>query len=189
MRCIMSKITLGLVFYFLCTIKHIESFTAASLLSKGSHWRDNALKMMSDKIFKLECPLEDGYKPVELSLKQLLPSSVVFIVQYPVPFDLNLEPDKRMKLPVVTKDGDKGEQVGDILRACTAWSQGMSASGVTQDIMSFAGNVKWQKSVFETSGASFSQVVEALKSNTIERSSIVTLVFERATYTPDEDEN
>ena len=65
------------------------------------------------------------------------------------------------------------------MRATTAWSQGMNAAGLTSDIMSFAGNVKWRKSIFETVGAPFDSTVAALQSNTAERSQKVTLVFER----------
>ena len=55
----------------------------------------------------------------------------------------------------------------------------MNAAGLTSDIMSFAGNIKYRKSVFETIGATFDATVAALQSNTNERSSTVTLVFER----------
>ena len=69
--------------------------------------------------------------------------------------------------------------VGDVLRATTAWSQGMQAAGITSDIMQFAGNVKWRKSVFDTAGAPWQSTVDALLSNTAERSEKVSLVFER----------
>lgn len=68
---------------------------------------------------------------------------------------------------------------GDVLRATTSWSQGFSAAGATSDIMMFAGNIKWRKSIFDTAGAPWQQTVDALLSNTAERSETVTLVFER----------
>ena len=43
----------------------------------------------------------------------------------------------------------------------------------------FAGNIRWRKSVFDTTGAPWDQTVEALLSNTEERSKTVCLVFER----------
>jgi hypothetical protein len=52
---------------------------------------------------------------------------------------------------------------------------------VTSDIAMFAGNVKWRKSVFDATGAPWQQTVDALLSNTAERSTTVTLVFERET--------
>ena len=134
---------------------------------------------MADNIFQFEVPLEDGYSPVEIQLRPLFENSVVFIVQYDVPFKLNVEADDKTGVPIVTKDGLGGEVIGDVLRATTAWSQGMNAAGLTSDIMSFAGNVKWRKSIFETVGAPFDSTVAALQSNTAERSQKVTLVFER----------
>jgi len=47
------------------------------------------------------------------------------------------------------------------------------------DIMQFAGNVKWRKSLFDCTGAPYQQIVDALISNIPERSKTVTLVFER----------
>jgi len=41
------------------------------------------------------------------------------------------------------------------------------------------GNIKWRKSVFDATGAPWTQVVDAFLSNTSERSKTVTLVFER----------
>ena len=66
-----------------------------------------------------------------------------------------------------------------MLRGTTSWSQGFDAAGATSDIMSFAGNVKWRKSVFDTTGAPWDNVVQALVSNTAERCKSVSLVFER----------
>ena len=72
-----------------------------------------------------------------------------------------------------------GERVGDVLRATTCWSQGFNAAGPASDIMMFAGNVRWRKSVFFTAGAPWQETLNALMSNTAERSSEVSLVFER----------
>jgi hypothetical protein len=104
-----------------------------------------------------------------------------------VPFSLNIEkPDRKkpgyLPAPIVTAPGQlgaAGEQVGDVLRATTCWSQGFQAAGITSDIGMFAGNIRWRMSVFDTTGAPWDQVVEALVSNTEERSKTVTLVFER----------
>jgi hypothetical protein len=134
----------------------------------------------TEKIFAIDFPLGDGYEDFELEIKPLFENSFVYIIEYPVPFKLNVEPDARVKtVPIVTKAGAGGEEVGDVLRACTAWSQGMQAAGLTSDIMQFAGNVKWRKSVFQTAGSPWAETVAALQSNTAERSSTVALLFER----------
>ena len=77
------------------------------------------------------------------------------------------------------RSGKGGEEVGDALRACTSWSQGFSAAGATADISMFAGSIKLRKSIFDCTLAPWEKVVEALTSNTAERSKTVTLIFER----------
>jgi hypothetical protein len=126
--------------------------------------------------------LGDGYQQIGLKFFPLFQKSTFFTVTYDVPFSLNIEkPPKGFPAPVVTKDSEKadGEKTGDVLRATTCWSQGFNAAGATSDILSFAGNIKWRKSVFDTTGAPWDEVVKALLSNTAERSQTVTLVFER----------
>lgn len=64
----------------------------------------------------------------------------------------------------------------------TCWTQGFASSGAggaANDILSFAGVVEWKRSVFDCTGAPWTQVVEALTSNTAERSQTVTLIYER----------
>jgi hypothetical protein len=125
-------------------------------------------------------PMGDGYAPLECTFRRVFEKSTFFITSYDVPFGLNIDkPPKGCPAPIVTKDGKAGEKAGDLLRATTCWSQGFSAAGVTSDIAMFAGNVKWRKSVFDTTLAPWQQIVDALLSNTAERSQTVTLVFER----------
>eukprot|EP01038_Epipyxis_sp_PR26KG_P004141 gene4141-5895_t len=124
--------------------------------------------------------LGDGYKNIECKFRPLFQKSEFYTVNYAVPFNLNIDkPPKGFPAPIVSKDGEFGEKEGDVLRATTCWSQGFNAAGVTSDIAMFAGNIKWRKSVFETAGAPWQQVVDALLSNTEERSKVVTLVYER----------
>jgi hypothetical protein len=133
-----------------------------------------------NKIFKIEVPLGEGFKPVSINVRPLFAKSTFFVTTYDVPFSLNIErPPKGFPAPIVSKDGKGGEIVGDVLRATTCWSQGFEAAGVTSDIQMFAGNVKWRKSIFDTTSAPWEEVVNALKSNTAERSKTVTLIFER----------
>lgn len=127
-------------------------------------------------------PMGKDIKPFECALRPLFVKSEFFTVTYSIPFGLNVEkPPKEFPAPIVTKDSQQegGEKAGDVLRATTCWSQGFSAAGATSDIMMFAGNVKWRKSVFFTAGAPWQETVDALLSNTAERSDEVTLVFER----------
>ena len=133
------------------------------------------------KVVELEVPMDgENVKAVPISLRPIFANSEFFVVTYDVPFGLNVDkPPKNFPAPIVTKDGKNGEKVGDVLRATSAWSQGFNAAGVTSDIVSFAGNIKWRRSVFDTTGAPWEQVVQALTSNTAERCSQVSLVFER----------
>ena len=114
-------------------------------------------------------------------------NSFVFLVTYNVPFGLNVEKGpKGCPCPIVVKDGTGGEKAGDLLRAITCWSQGFSAAGASSDIAMFAGNVRWRKSVFDTTGAPWDETVASLLSNTEERSKTVTLLFERELEEGDE---
>ena len=125
-------------------------------------------------------PLGAGYQPLEVPFRPLFAKSEFVVVTYAVPFGLNVEkPPKNFPAPMVTKDGSGGEKVGDVLRATTCFSQGFQAAGAASDIAAFAGNIKWRRSVFDTTGAQWEQTVQALVSNTAERTESVTLVFER----------
>jgi hypothetical protein len=104
---------------------------------------------------KVNIPLGDGYQVAALDFFPLFESSEFFTVTYNVPFGLNVEkPPKGFPAPIVTKSSPKegGEVKGDVLRATTCWSQGFNAAGATSDILSFAGNIKWRKSVFDVTG-------------------------------------
>eukprot|EP01039_Chlorochromonas_danica_P008567 gene8567-9440_t len=128
--------------------------------------------------------LGDGYKTASLNFLPLFESSSFFTVTYDVPFGLNIEkPPRGFPAPVVSKDGPKegGEKAGDVLRATTCWTHGFEAAGAASDIMAFAGNIRWRKSIFDCTSAPWEEVVKALQSNTSERSKTVTLVFERET--------
>lgn len=130
--------------------------------------------------------LGEGYNDIMLRLQPIYENSKFIQVTHTVPFNLNIERPVKGKgnlpFPIVTKEGvllDQGELPGDVLRATTAWSQGFNAAGATSDISMFAGNIRWRKSVFDTTGAPWDAIVDALLSNTAERSKTVTLVFER----------
>lgn len=134
----------------------------------------------------LSIPMGAGYESMTYRLKPLFKKSKFLVVTYPIPFDLNLErPPKGFPAPVVSKDNadrdESRELQGDVLRAATAWSQSYlgGGGGWTSDIVSVAGNIRWKRAVFDTTGAPWEQVVKALQSNA-ERSDEVTMIFERA---------
>ena len=108
-----------------------------------------------------------------------VPSELV-VVRYQVPFELSVEPCN--SLAVVTQGGPGGEQPGDVLRFCSQWTLGLPAGeGLGTTAAAFAGGLKWQCSMFNVLKAkAWEQVVEALTSNTAERTDDVVLIFERA---------
>ena len=171
-------------FGFTCLVA-VYSFNAnlsPKFLSRRAHFTKLCMSIdkPEEKIVTVLVPLGENYKPVECKFRPIFEDSTFFVTSYEVPFGLNVEKaPKGCPSPIVTKDGKGGEKAGDLLRATTCWSQGFVAAGATSDIAQFAGNVKWRKSIFDTAGAPWDQVVEALVSNTSERSTTVTLVFER----------
>ena len=83
----------------------------------------------------------------------------------------------------MTQDGAGGERVGDVLRFTTRWSLGLpQGGGLVSTAASFGGAIGWQLSLFDVAKArNFDEVVEALTSNTEDRTNQVTLIFERPT--------
>jgi hypothetical protein len=170
----------------LCAILALAvAFTLPSNAIKGSRRMTMSVDNGSPRLFEVQFPLSEGYKPIDMKLRPIFDKSQLYVTQYSIPFSLSVEPqgmqmgEKVVKLPTVTKDGAGGEKVGDILRLTSCWVQGMQGSGVGSDIMNFAGMIKWQNSVFDCVGAPWQQVVDALTSNTPSRGRTVTLVFER----------
>jgi len=95
-------------------------------------------------------PLGDGFKDVTAEFRPLFQYSEFIVLNYSVPFSLDIEEEQGFA--VVTKTGKGGEKAGDILRATSCWSQGFEAAGATSDIAMFAGNIRWRKGVFDTTG-------------------------------------
>ena len=93
-----------------------------------------------------------------------------------------LSVEQRGGRAVCTKDGAGGEKEGDVLRFTTSWVLGAAQGGgdLMDSAMAFSGALKWQFQLFEVDKAgSWDKVVEALTSNTPERTDSVQLVFER----------
>ena len=101
-----------------------------------------------------------------------------------LPFNLNVE--NVNGLATCTGDGENGEKVGDILRYCTEWKMGLPGGMASPmaTISSFSGaGMSYQLGLFDVvkQGKNWNDLVEALVSNTPERTEEVTLVFERPT--------
>mmetsp|Transcript_2998 Transcript_2998/g.8770 ORF Transcript_2998/g.8770 Transcript_2998/m.8770 type:complete len:175 (-) Transcript_2998:265-789(-) len=135
---------------------------------------------MADKVFKLG-ELELGAGKANVAFKPLMDSSEAVVVRYKLPFGLNAE--EQAGRVVVTQDGAGGERVGDVLRFTTRWSLGLpQGGGLVSTAASFGGAIGWQLSLFDVAKArNFDEVVEALTSNTEDRTNQVTLIFERPT--------
>eukprot|EP00596_Hydrurales_sp_CCMP1899_P009130 CAMPEP_0119037810 /NCGR_PEP_ID=MMETSP1177-20130426/6322_1 /TAXON_ID=2985 /ORGANISM="Ochromonas sp, Strain CCMP1899" /LENGTH=169 /DNA_ID=CAMNT_0006999519 /DNA_START=122 /DNA_END=631 /DNA_ORIENTATION=- len=148
-----------------------------------------AAEQQDERVFRVEVPMGEGYQNVLTNFRPIFEKSTIFVTTYEIPFSLNVEkPPSGFPAPIVKKGGKGGEIPGDVLRATTCWSQGFNAAGVTSDIAMFAGNIKYRKSIYDTTGAPWEEIVNALLSNTVERSTTVTLVFERELPYDDEEE-
>lgn len=176
-----------------CTQNNRSPLSSLTALFSTKQNDPNA-RVVSDSTVSLSIPMGAGYEPLTFKLKPLFKKSKFLVVTYPIPFDLNLErPPKGFPAPVVSKDNaerdEQKELEGDVLRGATAWSQSYLTGngGWTSDIVNVAGNIRWKRAVFDTTGAPWEQVVKALQSNA-ERSEEVTLIFERAIDTDSEEE-
>jgi hypothetical protein len=98
----------------------------------------------------------------EVNLPPLLEESEVVVVRYDLPFGLNAAPDEASGQVVVTKDGEGGEKVGDILRQTTYWR------GSTPGLFDVSKNAD-----------NFDLVVQALVTNDLSVADEIVLVFER----------
>lgn len=116
----------------------------------------------------------------KLRFKPILPvPSEAIVVRYKIPFGLDVVPKDGMA--ICTKDGRGGEKVGDVLRYTSQWTLGLpQGDGVVSTAVAFSGGVRWQCTLFDVMKAKvWQQVVEALVSNTPQRTDEVVLVFER----------
>ena len=128
----------------------------------------------------VDVPPSNSDVQVSMNIESILsvPSELI-VVRYKVPFGLNIEP--RKNFAVVTAAGPGGEQVGDVLRYTSHWTMGLPrGDGLGTTFASFAGGLKWQCSMFNVmSVKQWEQVIQALVSNTIDRTDEVVLIFER----------
>ncbi|GFH60220.1 hypothetical protein CTEN210_16696 [Chaetoceros tenuissimus] len=143
--------------------------------------RTGALQM-ADEVFDFEVnmPPKNSGLAAQMKIKPILdqPSELVE-VRYQIPFGLNVEPKNGMA--VCTQAGEGGEQVGDVLRFTSQYTMGLPrGDGLVSTAASFSGAIGWQCSLFDVTKANtWEEVVEALVSNTPQRTDEVVLIFER----------
>lgn len=103
-----------------------------------------------------------------VKLAPLLDNSEIVVVRYNLPFGLSAKPDPTSGQVVVTKDGNGGEKVGDILRQTSYWREAQ-----------FGGK---EPGLFDVSknADNFELVVKALQTNVPSVADEIVLVFERA---------
>ena len=112
------------------------------------------------------------YGTVQMKLPPMLENSEAVVVRYELPFGLNAAPEKHdypwMKC-VVSKDGEGGEKVGDVLRFTTAFPNGKAP--IMYDVCA-------------AGGRNMDAVVAALTSNKPSVTEEIVMVFERPVAGP-----
>lgn len=165
-----------------CFMQQAQSFAPTTTFSPLA---TTELKMAEDPPMleaELTMPPSNLGLSAQIKLRPVLDTpSELFEVRYKIPFGLDVQPQNGMA--VCTKDGAGGEKVGDVLRLSSQWTMGLPrGNGLMTTAASFSGAIGWQCSLFDVTKASqWEEVVEALVSNTPDRTDEVLLVFERAT--------
>ena len=192
--------------FFLLCLAAVDAFTLNSAPHAPVVIARHSAALMAERPpFSLSLDLPPRGK-CALKFKPLKEESEAIVVKYDIPFGLSVE--NVGGLATVTKDGAGGEKVGDLLRYCTKFELALPEGGsVIGTLGSFSGLLKWQLGLLDVAKADswdevstratwpcaraiaaprvtrapavVPQVVEALTSNTAERTDTVTLVFER----------
>lgn len=153
--------------------------SATAFLPSSRHYHQKPLASSTFEV-TIDLPPAGSEISARLNIDSILsvPTELI-VVRYKIPFGLNVEPVKG--LAVVTQQGNGGEQPGDILRYTTQWTLSLpGGESLGNTFASFAGGLSWQCSIFDVIKAkAWEQVVEALTSNTVERTDEVVLIFER----------
>ena len=126
--------------------------------------------------FELKVDLGDGAGTVRAQFDPLFSLSELVTVRYAVPLELDMSPEQGMFR--VTRSG-RGLQVGDVLRACSTFSDGMRMREVDMMLGMIGGGATVSKCLFLADGQRPDKVVDALTANTGDRTSDVVLVVER----------
>lgn len=161
----------------------VVAFVPSPLLGSSSVALTNAASTrlhQSPVLLTVDLPPAGSDRTASMKIEPVLsvPSEMIE-VRYRVPFELSVEPKKN--LAVCTKDGPGGEKVGDVLRYTSQWTLGLpQGDGLVTTAAAFSGGLKWGCTMFDVLKAkSWEQVVEALISNTQDRTDEVVLIFER----------
>jgi hypothetical protein len=169
----------------LCLSATSSAFAPASVnrINKHASFPSSLLATADDTKMDITVSLPGSRGDLLANLKLnpvLSTKSTLVEVRYAVPFGLDVQPKKG--LAVCTKDGPGGEQVNDVLRFTSQWSLGLPrGDGLITQGAAFAGGLSWQCSLFDVMKAnSWEEVVEALTSNTLDRTDEVVLIFERS---------
>jgi hypothetical protein len=181
----MMKPSLLFCMMFLLFPAHIQSFVVRSTHSATTTTALYSTPPKANKkanTFQLSIDLPPSKSDVQVNMgidSILSVPSELIVVRYQVPFGLNAEP--RKNLAVVTAAGPGGELPGDVLRYTSQWTMGLPrGDGLGTTFASFAGGLSWQCSMYNVMSAkNWEQVLQALLSNTIERTDEVVLIFER----------
>jgi hypothetical protein len=129
---------------------------------------------------KVNLPPSNSGLAAQMKILPLLngPSEIVEVREYKIPFGLNVEP--KQGLTVCTQDRQHGEKVGGVLRYSSQWTMGLPrVNGLVSTTASFSGAIGWQCSLFDVAANTWKEVVEALVSNTQQRTDEDLLIFER----------
>jgi hypothetical protein len=171
---LVALILVSAVTSFVPNSYHHGSSPAPSRRNDSSRLRSSTFEVTID------LPPTTSLMKARLNIDSILsvPTELI-VVRYRLPFGLNVEPVRG--LAVVTQPGTGGERPGDILRYCTQWTLGMpTGESLSNTFASFAGELKWQCTIFDVIKAkAWEQVVNALTSNIMERTDEVVLIFER----------
>jgi hypothetical protein len=158
----------------------VQAFAPSTTGSK--HQSMTQLQMSTREPFEFEVTMPPSNSGLAAQMK-IVPivegKSELIEVRYGLPFGLDVQPQNGMA--ICTKDGPGGEKVGDVLRFSSQWTMGLPrGNGLISTAASFSGAIGWQCSLFDVMKAGqWEEVVEALVSNTPQRTDEVLLIFER----------
>jgi hypothetical protein len=164
------------------TNNHYDRLVSTTEATTKLHAITNTNSNTNSNTFQLtiDLPPSNSDVQVQMTIESILsvPSELI-VVRYKVPFGINIEPKKQFAY--VTADGPGGERIGDILRYTSQYTMGLPrGDGIGTTFASFAGGLKWQCSMFNIMSVNkWEQVMQALLSNTIDRTDEVVFIFER----------
>mmetsp|Transcript_705 Transcript_705/g.1277 ORF Transcript_705/g.1277 Transcript_705/m.1277 type:complete len:206 (-) Transcript_705:2408-3025(-) len=158
--------------------RHESTVSCASL--HFNRLRPTRRSTLLRAVSELYVPIPPKDKGLSAEMKITHPDDTeIVVVRAPLPFGLDCEPIDGVAK--VTKDNENGAREGDVLRYCSQFTMGLPrGDGVMTTAASFGGAIGWQCTMFPVDKAQrWEQVVEALVSNTEQRTDECVLIFER----------